>query len=138
MNKQITVEEVVAQLGDGMTIGIGGWGPRRKPMSLVREVLRSPLKDLTLVGYGGPDMGMLCAAGKVRKLIYGFVSLDFVPLEPFFRKAREAGTVEAMYVTPSEPGRRGADYVWVRYAEGPQQGLNDRVRYTEVEQLHQL
>lgn len=96
LDKQITAADVVATLRDGMTIGIGGWGPRRKPMSLVREMLRSDLKDLTLVGYGGPDMGMLCAAGKVRKLIYGFVSLDFIPLEPFFRKAREAGSIEAM------------------------------------------
>jgi glutaconate CoA-transferase subunit A len=79
-----------------MTIGIGGWGPRRKPMALVREILRSELRNLTIVGYGGPDRGMLCAAGKVKKLIYGFVSLDFIPLEPFFRKAREAGAIEAM------------------------------------------
>lgn len=96
LDKTMTTTEVVAQLEDGMTIGIGGWGPRRKPMSLVREILRTDLKDLTIVGYGGADMGMLCAAGKVRKLIYGFVSLDFIPLEPFFRKAREAGSVEAM------------------------------------------
>ena len=96
INKEKTAAEIVASLKDGMTIGIGGWGPRRKPMAIVREILRSDLKDLTIVGYGGTDMGMLCAAGKVRKLIYGFVSLDFIPLEPFFRKAREAGTIEAM------------------------------------------
>ena len=30
-----------------MTIGIGGWGPRRKPMALVRAILRSDLTDLT-------------------------------------------------------------------------------------------
>lgn len=96
LNKQMTTTEVVAQLQDGMTIGVGGWGPRRKPMALIREILRSDLKDLTIVGYGGMDMGMLCAAGKVKKLIYGFVSLDFIPLEPFFRKAREAGSIEAL------------------------------------------
>ena len=96
IDKATTAAAVVAQLRDGMTIGIGGWGPRRKPMAIVREILRSDLKDLTIVGYGGTDMGMLCAAGKVKKLIYGFVSLDFIPLEPFFRKAREAGSIEAM------------------------------------------
>lgn len=95
LNKEQTPGEIVAQLRDGMTIGIGGWGPRRKPMALVREILKSGLKDLTIVGYGGPDFGLLCAAGKVKKLIYAFVSLDFIPLEPFFRKAREAGTIEA-------------------------------------------
>lgn len=84
----------VATIRNGMTIGIGGWGPRRKPMALVREILRSELKDLTVVAYGGPEIGMLCAAGKVKKLVYGFVSLDQIPLEPYFRKAREAGAVE--------------------------------------------
>src|ERR1700732_490892 len=79
-----------------MTLGIGGWGARRKPMSLVREILRSDLEDLTVVSYGGPDVGMLCAAGKGRKLIYGFVTLDTIPLEPYFRKAREAGQLEVM------------------------------------------
>jgi glutaconate CoA-transferase subunit A len=78
-----------------MTLGIGGWGSRRKPMALVREILRSDLKDLTVVSYGGPDVGLLCATGKLRKLIYGFVSLDSIPLEPHFRKARQLGAFEA-------------------------------------------
>jgi glutaconate CoA-transferase subunit A len=94
LNKELTAAGVVAQLRDGMTVGVGGWGPRRKPMALVREILRSKLQDLTVVAYGGPDIGMLCAAGKVRKLIYGFVSLDVIPIEPWFKKAREAGAVE--------------------------------------------
>ena len=47
MDKRTTVAEAVAELRDGMTIGIGGWGSRRKPMALVREILRSPLRDLT-------------------------------------------------------------------------------------------
>ena len=93
--KQITAADAVASLSDGMTIGIGGWGSRRKPMALVREILRSPLRDLTIVSYGGPDVGLLCAAGKVRKVVYGFVSLDSIPLDPHFRAARQAGTVEA-------------------------------------------
>jgi len=84
----------VAELRSGMTVGIGGWGSRRKPMSLVREILRSELRDLTLVSYGGPDVGLLCKAGKVRKVVYGFVSLDSIPLEPHFRAARQAGSVE--------------------------------------------
>ncbi len=92
-DKRLTEDEAVAQLADGMTVGIGGWGSRRKPMSLVRAILRSDLKDLTVVSYGGPDVGLLCAAGKVRKLVYGFVSLDSIPLEPHFRAARQAGTI---------------------------------------------
>ena len=40
-DKRMTEDEVVAELRDGMTIGIGGWGSRRKPMALVRAILRS-------------------------------------------------------------------------------------------------
>ena len=85
---------MVAELRSGMTIGIGGWGSRRKPMSLVRAILRSDLTDLTVVSFGGPDVGLLLAGKKVRRLVFGFVSLDSIPLEPHFRAAREAGAVE--------------------------------------------
>ncbi|TWG99238.1 glutaconate CoA-transferase subunit A [Nocardioides sp. J9] len=88
-DKQMSVDEVVASLEDGMTIGIGGWGPRRKPMALVRAILRSDLKDLTIVSWGGADVGLLARAGKIRKLVYAFVSLDSIPLEPNFQRARQ-------------------------------------------------
>jgi glutaconate CoA-transferase subunit A len=92
--KLMTAADVVAQLASGMTVGIGGWGSRRKPMSLVRAICRSDLTDLTVVSYGGPDVGLLLASGKVRKLVYGFVSLDSIPLEPHFRAARQTGAIE--------------------------------------------
>jgi len=94
-DKRMTEEQVVAQLESGMTIGIGGWGSRRKPMSLVAAIARSNLRDLTIVCYGGPDLGLLCATGKVKRAIYGFVSLDTIPLEPHFRAARQKGALEA-------------------------------------------
>jgi glutaconate CoA-transferase subunit A len=95
-DKLITEDAVVAELRDGMTVGIGGWGSRRKPMSIVRAIARSSVKDLTVVSYGGPDVGLLCAAGKVKKVVYGFVSLDSIPLEPHFRAAREKGNLEVL------------------------------------------
>jgi glutaconate CoA-transferase subunit A len=98
MDKRMTAGDVVAGLEDGMTVGIGGWGPRRKPMALVREILRSDLKDLTVVAYGGADVGMLCAAGRVKKVVFAFVSLDFIPLEPYFRIARQTGAIEVMEI----------------------------------------
>jgi glutaconate CoA-transferase subunit A len=88
------VADVVGRLESGMTIGIGGWGSRRKPMAIIRAIANSPLTDLTLVSYGGPDVGLLVAAGKVRRLISGFVSLDSIALEPHFRLARQRGELE--------------------------------------------
>jgi glutaconate CoA-transferase, subunit A len=93
-DKRATEDDVVAELRDGMTIGIGGWGSRRKPMSLIRAIARSPVKDLTLVSYGGPDVGLLCRVGKVRRVAFAFVSLDTIPLEPHFRTARQTGAIE--------------------------------------------
>jgi glutaconate CoA-transferase, subunit A len=94
MDKRMAVDEVVAELRDGMTLGIGGWGSRRKPMALVRAILRSPLKDLTVVSYGGPDVGLLASAGKIRRLVFGFVTLDSIPFDPWFKRVREAGEIE--------------------------------------------
>ena len=46
-----------------MTVGIGGWGSRRKPMAIVRALLRSPVRNLTLVTYGG-SLGKCLAAAE--------------------------------------------------------------------------
>jgi glutaconate CoA-transferase subunit A len=95
-DKRTTLDEAVSNLDSGMTIGIGGWGSRRKPMAFVRALLRTDITDLTVVTYGGPDIGLLCSAGKVRKAYYGFVSLDSPPFyDPWFSKARTTGSITA-------------------------------------------
>ncbi|QZH62927.1 acyl CoA--acetate/3-ketoacid CoA transferase subunit alpha [Mycolicibacterium farcinogenes] len=93
-DKRMNIDDVIPRLHSGMTIGIGGWGSRRKPMALVRAIARSDLHDLTIVTYGGPDVGILLAAGKIKRLIYGFVSLDSIRLEPHFQTARQNSSVE--------------------------------------------
>ncbi|CAM5343416.1 MULTISPECIES: CoA-transferase [Streptomyces] len=93
-DKTMTADEAVSRLRDGMTVGIGGWGSRRKPMALVRALLRSEVSDLTVVSYGGPDVGMLAAAGRIRRLVAPFATLDSIPLEPHFRAARERGDLD--------------------------------------------
>jgi acyl CoA:acetate/3-ketoacid CoA transferase alpha subunit len=96
MTKLTTLDEAVAEVQSGMTIGIGGWGSRRKPMAFVRALLRTDVTDLTVVTYGGPDLGLLCSAGKVSKAYYGFVSLDSPPFyDPWFAKARTSGSIIA-------------------------------------------
>jgi glutaconate CoA-transferase subunit A len=93
-DKTMSADEVVSRLQSGMTLGIGGWGSRRKPMTLVRALLRTDITDLTIVSYGGPDVGMLAAAGRIRKLVTAFVTLDSIPLEPHYRAARERSGFE--------------------------------------------
>ncbi|MGW0413747.1 CoA transferase subunit A [Streptomyces collinus] len=93
-DKTMTADEVVSRLSSGMTLGLGGWGSRRKPMALVRALLRAGIGDLTVVSCGGPDVGVLAAAGRIRRLVTAFVTLDSVPLEPHYRAARESGAFE--------------------------------------------
>ena len=42
-DKRTTIDDIVGELRSGMTIGIGGWGSRRKPMAVVRAICRSDL-----------------------------------------------------------------------------------------------
>ena len=91
-SKVMSAEDVVGRIEDGMTVGIGGWGSRRKPMALVREILRSDLKDLTIVSYAGPDVGLLLQSGKASHVVYAFATLDSIPLEPLFSRARQEAT----------------------------------------------
>ena len=94
-DKRSTLDEMVGRLESGMTIGIAGWGSRRKPMALVRAILRSDLTDLTVVAFGGPDIGLLCSASKVARAYYGFVSLDSAPFyDPWFARRRTEGSIE--------------------------------------------
>lgn len=88
--------EVAALIHDGMTIGIGGWGSRRKPMTLVRQIVRSGARGLRIVSFGGPDVGILCATGQAAEIVHGFVSLDSIAIDPHFAAARQAGAVRSV------------------------------------------
>jgi glutaconate CoA-transferase subunit A len=128
----MTIEQVVARIESGMTVGIGGWGPRRKPMALVRAILRSDLTDLTVVSWGGADVGLLADAGKIRRLVYAFVSLDSVPLEPLFQRARQEGTIpevrewdEGMFFTGLKAAAERLPFLPVRAGLGSDVLVND-------------
>ena len=96
LDKRLSLPALAAKVESGMTVGIGGWGARRKPMAFIRQLLNTDVKDLTVVSFGGPDVGLLAATGKISKLIFGFVSLDLIPLEAHFRKARQSGAFAVM------------------------------------------
>lgn len=123
-DKSMSIDDAVAIVESGMTIGIGGWGSRRKPMALIRALLRSDATDLTVVAFGGPDVGLLAAAGKISKLIYGFVSLDSIPLDPLFTAARERGAFpveeydEGMFVAGLRAASHRLDFLPIRAGLG--------------------
>lgn len=119
-DKTVSIAEAIAGIESGITIGIGGWGSRRKPMALVRALAQSDVTDLTVVAFGGPDVGLLAAAGKIKKLIYGFVTLDSIPLDPQFTAARERGAFEieeydeGMFVAGLRAANQRLDFLPIR------------------------
>lgn len=58
--------------------------------------MRTDVDDLTVVSWGGPDLGLLCATKKASTVHYPFCTLDSIPLEPHFRKARQDAAVSAI------------------------------------------
>lgn len=94
--KHIDLASVPSLIRDGMTIGIGGWGSRRKPMALVAAIVRSGAKDLHIVSFGGPDVGILCATGQAELVTHAFVSLDTIAVDPHFAAAREGGRIRTV------------------------------------------
>ena len=100
-SKVLGAEDVPGLFSDGMTIGIGGWGSRRKPMALVRALVRSGVRGLTVVSFGGPDLGVLCATGQAKRVVFGFATLDSIAVEPHFAAARQAGGVDVVELDES-------------------------------------
>jgi glutaconate CoA-transferase subunit A len=95
MDKLLSLEEIAEAIPSGSTVAIGGSSLSRKPMALVRALVRAGVRDLSLVvDVGGPEVDLLIAAGAVRELRYAFVGFEFLGLAPHFRKARQSGTVK--------------------------------------------
>ena len=44
-----SIEEAVAQIKDGQTVAIGGFGADNHPMAIVREMIRTGKKNLTII-----------------------------------------------------------------------------------------
>ena len=55
-DKRTSIDAVVGEVRSGMTIGIGGWGSRRKPMAVVRELVRFGAAQLPAVDKGLKDI----------------------------------------------------------------------------------
>jgi glutaconate CoA-transferase subunit A len=94
-SKLRTLEEAAELVPDGATIGIGGLSMNAAPMAFVRTLARRRVKDLTVVAVvAGMPIEWLIAAGCVRRVVSGLVSLEGFGLAPRFRAAVQAGEVE--------------------------------------------
>ncbi len=93
----IDVEDALAHVQDGMTVGIGGFINAAHPMLIVRGLIRKGVKNLTIVGAAsaGLEIDLLIAAGCAARVATPYVSGEkLAPIGPAFRAAAEAGRIE--------------------------------------------
>jgi len=94
-SKLRSLEEAAETIADGSTIAIGGLSMNSAPMAFVRALARRKVRDLTVVAIvHGMPIEWLVAAGCVRTVVSGLVSLEGFGLAPRFRAAVQAGQVE--------------------------------------------
>jgi glutaconate CoA-transferase subunit A len=94
----LALDEALAVVEDGATVGIGGAVTAGHPMALVRGLARRGVRDLTVVTpTGGIEVDLLIAAGCVRRVVGSYVGVEVVAgVGPVFRRAVEEGRVEVV------------------------------------------
>ena len=94
-SKLRTLEEAAETIADGSTIAIGGLSMNSVPMAFIRTLARRKVRDLTVVAIvHGMPIEWLVAAGCVRSVVSGLVSLEGFGLAPRFRAAVQAREIE--------------------------------------------
>src|SRR5580658_2547770 len=124
MNKVVAnSDEAVRDISDGATIMVGGFGLCGIPENLIRALVRKGVKNLTTisnnVGVDGLGMGLLLAAGQIRRhigtyvgenklleqmVLNGTVHLELVPQGTFSERIRAGGAGIPAFFTPTGVG----------------------------------
>ncbi|WP_044562240.1 3-oxoacid CoA-transferase subunit A [Azospirillum sp. B4] len=131
--------EALADVPDGATIMVGGFGNAGMPMELVDALIEQGAKDLTVVsnnaGNGTTGLAALLAAGRVRKVICSFprqtdsfvfdalyragkVELELVPQGNLVERIRAAGAGIGGFFTPTSYGTPLAEGKEARVIDG--------------------
>ncbi len=130
-------EEAVRDIPDGATLMVGGFGLCGIPENLIRALVRKGVKNLTTisnnVGVDGFGMGLLLAAGQIRKhigtyvgenklleqmVLQGKLELDLVPQGTFSERIRAGGAGIPAFFTPTGVGTIVAENKETREFDG--------------------
>ena len=91
-NKLRRLDELSSLVPPDATVALGGAWFANHPMAAVRQLLRDGRRDLRLVALlGSIDVDLMVAAGAVRHLTFGMVSMDALGLPVHFRRAVQQG-----------------------------------------------
>jgi 3-oxoadipate CoA-transferase alpha subunit len=126
MDKTITsLAEAVAEIGDGATVMIGGFGGSGAPIELIHALIDKGPKDLTVInnnaGNGRIGIAAMIDAGMVRKMICSFprssdpraftdkylageIELELVPQGTLAERIRAGGAGIPAFYTPTSYG----------------------------------
>ncbi|AQS53786.1 Acetate CoA-transferase subunit alpha [Jeotgalibaca dankookensis] len=110
MNKLITIEEAINTIEDGAVIMIGGFLGSDLPESLIDAIVKSGVKDLTLIandtGFTNLGPGKMVAAKQFKKIIVSYIrtnqeakrqiqagelEVELLPQEELYQKLLQAG-----------------------------------------------
>ena len=132
-------EAALADLRDGATVMIGGFGTAGLPNELIDALIARGSKDLTIVnnnaGNGDSGLAALIAAGRVRKIVCSFprqadshhfdreyragrLELELVPQGNLAERIRAAGAGIGGFFTPTGYGTELAKGKETRVIEG--------------------
>ena len=138
MNKVVAgADEAIRDIPDGATIMIGGFGLCGIPENLILALVRKGTKGLTTisnnVGVDGYGMGLLLAAGQIRRHIGSYVGenklleqmvlenkvdLELVPQGTFSERIRAGGAGIPAFFTPAGAGTMIAENKETREFDG--------------------
>ncbi len=138
MNRVVAnADEAVQDIFDGATLMVGGFGLCGIPENLIRALVRKGVKNLTTisnnVGVDGMGMGLLLAAGQIRRhigtyvgenkllekmVLEGAVDLQLVPQGTFSERIRAGGAGIPAFFTPTGVGTVVAEGKEAREFEG--------------------
>jgi 3-oxoacid CoA-transferase subunit A len=138
MNKVVAnADEAIRDIPDGATIMIGGFGLCGIPENLIQALVRRGTKNLTTisnnVGVDGYGMGLLLAAGQIRRHIGSYVGenrlleqmvlekkidLELAPQGTFSERIRAGGAGIPAFFTPTGVGTLVSENKETRDFEG--------------------
>lgn len=136
-----TVAAAVADVQDGATVMIGGFGNAGMPLALINALIAQGARDLTIVnnnaGNGATGLAALLQAGRVRKIICSFprqtdsyvfdrlyrageIELELTPQGNLAERIRAAGAGIGGFFTPTGYGTLLAEGKEMRLIDGRQ------------------
>ena len=97
-DKRIGLTEVARYVASGQRVGIGGGPVMITPTALIREVIRSGVRDLHLVAAstGGFGIDLLIGAGCAASVEFAQMVLNEFGPAPNFRRGAESGRLRCL------------------------------------------